>query len=147
MEKAAPISKRTQTHNTLRFTFRITGQEVKLVSYEHLEMICPPSTGDLPQAGRNGGFWIELRDKRGKVLFHRVLDNPLGDSVEVHSPDGKIQREFGTPKESIFEVLVPEYNEAKIIVLLGESLEPVLTKKEKMAARELASFKVPENKK
>jgi hypothetical protein len=78
------------------------------------------------------------------VLFHRVLDNPLGDSVEVHSPDGKIQRVFGDVKENVFDVLLPDEVKAKTIVLVGESLKPVTLRKEQAAAtRELARFNVP----
>jgi hypothetical protein len=106
-------------------------------------MICPPSIGERPKAGLNGGFWIELRDKKDHVLFHRVLSNPLGNSVEVHSPDGRIQRVFGAAEESSFEVLLPDYAEAKTIIFLGESLESAADKEGKITtARELARFNV-----
>jgi hypothetical protein len=87
---------------------------------------------------------MELRDARNRVLFFRVLDNPLGDSVEVHSPDGKIERVFGDVKENSFEVLLPDNSNAKTVALMGESLEPItLRKGEVSAARELARFDVP----
>lgn len=141
MENIAPVSEHREINRTLRLTFQIN-REVQLVSQERLDMICPPFTGNRPQAGVNGGFWVELRDKREKALFHRVVNNPLGNSVEVHSPDGKIQREFGDARVNIFEVLVPDYDQAATIALFGESLEPDLKAQEKMASRELANFKV-----
>jgi hypothetical protein len=88
---------------SLRLTFRVANDEVRLVSYERLNMICPPSVGDRPEAGKHGGFWMELRDADDRVLFHRLIYSPLGNSVEIHSPDGKIHREFGDVKENIFE--------------------------------------------
>jgi hypothetical protein len=144
MDKASPISKGRRMGKTLRLTFRIADGEVRLVTYERLDMICPPSIGELPKAGQNGGFWVELHDARDHVLFHRVLDNPLGDSVEVHSPDGKIRRVFGDVKENVFDVLIPDEGKAKTIVFMGESLKPVTLREERVVtARELARFNVP----
>src|SRR5713226_3304661 len=96
------------SRRTLRLRFRATGGAVQLESIERLDMICPPSVGERPQAGRHGGYWMELHDAEDRVLFHRLLHAPLGDSVEVHSPDGKIRRVSGKPGENIFEVLVPD---------------------------------------
>jgi hypothetical protein len=132
------------SRRSLRLTFRVADGEVRLVGYERLDMIPPPSIGERPEAGKHGGFWMELRDTSDRVLFHRVLDNPLGDSVEVHSPDGKIQRVFGAVKENVFEVLLPDDSNAETVALMGESLEPVtLRKREVSAAGELARFAVP----
>jgi len=132
------------SRKSLRLTFRVADGEVRLVSYERLDMICPPSIGQRPEAGKHGGFWMELRDANDRVLFHRFLSNPLGDSVEVHSPDGKIQRIFGDTRENIFEVLLPDDRNARTIVLMGESLIPVTSRREKVAAaRELSTFEVP----
>jgi hypothetical protein len=129
---------------TLRLTFRIAEEKVQLLSYERLDIICPPAIGERPEAGKHGGFWVELRDAKDRVLFHRVLQNPLGDSVEVHSPDGKIERVFGDVQENIFDVLLPDDDRAKTIVFLGESLVPVTKRKEQpKAAQELARFDAP----
>jgi hypothetical protein len=87
-------------------------------------MICPPSVGERPQAGRHGGFWVELRDRNDVVTFFRVLNDPLRTSVEVHSPDGKIRREFGPPEDTTFEVLVPDDPQADTLVLIGEYRDP-----------------------
>lgn len=137
-----------ESRKSLRLTFRVADGEVRLVSYERLDMICPPSVGERPEAGKHGGFWMELRDAGDHVLFHRLLRSPLGDSVEVHSPDGKIQRVFGDLKENVFEVLLPDDGNAKTVALMGESLEPVtLREREVSAARELARFDVPKGEK
>ena len=85
-------------------------------------MLTPPSSG-APEIGKHGGFWVELRDANGGVLFHRILNLPLGDSVEVHSPDGTIRREFGPTSETTFEVLVPDYDQASTVALVGEYLD------------------------
>src|SRR2546428_604070 len=93
---------------TLRLTFRVTDGNIRLVSYERIEMVCPPSIGERPEAGKHGGFWVELRDASDRVLFHRLLHSPFANSVEVHSPTGEIERKFGPTAESTFEVLLPD---------------------------------------
>jgi hypothetical protein len=108
------------SRKTRRLRFRSSGGEVKLVSQEHLEMICPPSVGEQPEPGRHGGFWVELRGTDDEVKFFRVLNDPIGVSVEIHSPDGEIRREFGPPQDTTFEVLVPDDPTAQTLVLMGE---------------------------
>ena len=139
------------SRKTLRLTFRVADGEVRLVRYERLDMITPPSIGERPEAGKHGGFWVELRDANDRALFHRVLHSPLGDSVEVHSPDGKIQRVFGPSSESIFEVLLPDHDEASTVALVGEYLDATKARREQAegsvesakGARELARFEIP----
>lgn len=136
---------------TLRLTFQVSGGEVRLISQERLDMICPPTIGERPEAGKHGGFWIELRDANDRSIFHRVLHSPLADSVEVHSPDGTIRREFGPVSESIFEVLLPDSDEASSVALMGEYLDAAKFSREqdqgipetRRGARELARFQLP----
>lgn len=128
---------------TFRLTFRFAQGKVQLISSEKLDMICPPSVGERPEAEKHGGFWMELRDANNRVLFHRLLHSTLTNSVEVHSPDGKIQRVFGDVKESIIEVLLPDNKDAKSITLMGESLVPVKERKKSIGSHELARFDIP----
>lgn len=132
---------------TLRFTFHVTGGEVQLQSVERVDMICPPAVGQTPEVGRNAGFWMELQDDATTPLFHRPLNEPMANSVEVHSPDGKIERVFGPPQDGIFEVLVPDDPRARDLVLMGR---PVSTADRTLEAdadtgttRELARFEIP----
>jgi len=107
------------SRKTLRLTFRTAGGQVQLVRTERLDMITPPSIGERPEAGRHGGFWMELRDANGQVLSHRILHAPLRDSVEVYSPDGKIGRVTGPPADNTFEVLLPDPGDVSTVVLMG----------------------------
>ena len=127
---------------TLRLTFQAIKGKIQLVSHDMQEMICPPSIGECPEIGRHGGFWMELRDKNEHVLFHHDLDNQLGNSAEVHSPDGKIQRKFGPVKENVFEILLPYSNKAKNIVLIGEPFTATSRARTKATTQELARFDV-----
>ena len=127
---------------TVRLTFRVVSGEVRLESHARLEMICPPSVGECPKAGHSG-YWMELRDARGHVLFHRLLHAPLGNSVEVHSPDGNIRRVFGPPVDNIFEALVPDTPQAVSMVLMGESLDAETGFAIEGGAKELMCFDLP----
>jgi hypothetical protein len=106
----------------LRLTFRSANDGVELVSVERLEMITPPQPGERPEAGKHGGHWFELRDGRGRALAHRLIDASLLDSVEVHAPDGNIQREFGATRSGVFEVLLPDLDSARSVALVGNPL-------------------------
>jgi hypothetical protein len=129
---------------SLRLTFRVTDGTVTLVSHERVDIMCPPSVGDPPQAGKHSGFWIELRDARGRILFYELLHSPLRDSVDVHSADGKIRREFGVVKDSTFEVLLPDDADARVIALVGDSLTPAMAREARAGgSKELARFDVP----
>lgn len=131
-----PLEQRsTPSRGTLRLTFRSTGGQVELVSKERLDMICPPSVGERPEAGKQGGFWLELRGDGGDVTFFRVLHDPIRSSVEVHSPDGQIRREFGPPGDSTFEVLVPDDPRAATVALMGEYEDPSAAKGRRRKAR------------
>ena len=117
------------SRSTLRLTIEASREGFELVSVERLQMITPPQLGERPQAGKPGGYWIELRDAEGRVLAHRIIDSTLLNSVEVHSPEGKIQREFGDVKESVIEVLLPDVPGRREAVLLGSPLKPRARKK------------------
>jgi hypothetical protein len=114
-------------------------------------MICPPSVGEAPHARKNGGFWMELQDRNNQLLFHRLIHSPLLGSVEVHSPDGKIERKFGEVKESIFEVLLPDNPAAESIALMGESLDvsalSATGAQQRATSTELARFEIPRGEK
>jgi hypothetical protein len=87
---------------------------------------------------------MELRDTQDRVIFHRLLEDPVASSVEVHSPDGKIRREFGPLPETMFEVLVPDDADARSLVLMGEYLDPASAREVREGgARELIRFDVP----
>ena len=126
MEQAnRPVGKTPDvSRRTLRLTFKSSAKGLELISVEHLPMITPPQPGETPEAGKHGGQWFELRNGENRVLAHRLIDQSLFNSVEVHSPDGKIRREFGPPRDTTFEVLLPDVDDARFAVLMGEAIAP-----------------------
>lgn len=136
------------SRNSIRLTFRVADGEVALVSKERLRMITPPSVGERPEIGTNGGYWVELRNGQDAVIFHRVLTAPLLHSVELFAPDGTIERAFGESAESRFEVLIPDRDDGRSIALIGESLTPSKSSRKKAAeTRELAQFSLVDDEK
>lgn len=127
------------SRRTLRLTFRNSTKGVELISVERLPMITPPQPGQRPEAGRHGGNWFELRNAANAVLAHRLIAPSMLNSVEVHSPDGTIRREFGEIREGVFEVLLPDLDGAQSAVLMGNPLE---TPKDAEAARAAVSGEI-----
>lgn len=134
----------TKYRNSIRITFHVTESKIEILSLQYLNMICPPTFGRPPQEGKNCGYWLEARDKNEQVLFYRLLDSPLGDSVAVHLSKGKIERKYSEAVNNTFEVLIPDIPEITHVVFIGESLEPmgfrVKNKVAQEASKELARF-------
>jgi len=137
----------TASPRTLRLTFRTGGTGLELVKTERVDMITPPMPGERPQAGVNGGFWVELRDRRDDVLAHRLLPQAALGTAEVFSPDGGIRREFGPVQDAVFEVLLPDEPAAVAVTLIGEPPASVFRESPAPGApavtRELARFALP----
>lgn len=141
MVHSNPLPSGDVPRRTLRLTFTMSDSGLNLVSVEGLEMITPPQPGLRPAAGTNGGHWFELRDDSGRVLAHRLIDPNVLDSVEVHSPDGTINREFGATRTGVFEVLLPDIEEANRAVLVGTPLLPSRSRTNQEATSgDIASF-------
>src|SRR5678815_3286195 len=118
-EKKPEYEQPKLSRRTLRLTFHVSAGKLELVKQERLEMITPPQVGERPEAGVHSGFWIELQDSRKRVLAHRIVSPTFLNSVEVHSPDGTIERKFGELQDGIFEVLLPDDDNARSAVLIG----------------------------
>jgi hypothetical protein len=122
---------------SLRLTFQYEHEHIELIDKKQFNIIALPSIGIKPEAGKNSGFWIELCDSDNRVIYYRVLHNPIPYTVESYSPDQKIHIRQVESIKGKFEILIPDIPEATKILLyssplnLERSLEP---------AREIASF-------
>lgn len=131
------------SRNSIRLTFRIANGRVELISHQRLSIVSPPQPGERPQIGKHGGFWLEMRDGQDRVLAHRLIDPTQLNSVEVHSPDGKIERKFGKAEDTVFEVLLPDDADARTVALIGEPLVRARGEKAAGGSAELARFNLP----
>lgn len=77
----------------------------------------PPS----PPAKEGSGFWFELRDAHGKVLYHRPLPDPDFASVEVFDDpkSGSIRRVPTKRSETKLDLILPDLPQAAEFVLYG----------------------------
>jgi hypothetical protein len=70
-----------------------------------------PKQPDLPilKDKPPSGFWAELIDSKGKLLYRVFKNNPLTGTKEVIDKKGKYVRESMSKDSVIFDVLIPEH--------------------------------------
>ena len=114
---AAPAAKFS---HTLRVTFAYAGRSVRLVKSLRVAMISPPSVTPVPDKEQSG-YWFEVRNAEGALLFHRALGNPVRTDIEVHSGDARrsITRVPVAEPEGEFEMLVPDLPDARSFAFYG----------------------------
>jgi hypothetical protein len=114
-----PLQTPDHTHS-IRLTFAYSGDDVRLVRTELVAMISP-GIATAPPEGDQAGYWIEVRDAGGNLLYHRPLHDPLRRSVEVFGDEpGDPLYRSGTPAtEGEFEVIVPDLPHAATFLLHG----------------------------
>lgn len=109
---------------TLRLTFEYEGERVRLVARQSVAKRTPsPSLTPIRQG--QSGFWYELRDQSGSVLYQRALHNPIRFDAEVFSNDPNEPAIRRTPRvnpRGVFELLVPEIDEGIEVVAFSSPL-------------------------
>ena len=122
----------------LRLTFAYEGDDLRLVKRQRLEMIAPPPD---PTTGYEGqsGFWFELQDVAGRVLYRRVLHQPIQYDVEIYPADPALpltRRRLDEPR-GIFVLLAPDLEQARTLVICGSPRDPEMAH---LPAAEIARF-------
>ncbi len=127
---------------SIRFTFSYRGADIKLESRQSIRMISPPSD-IFPVSGKRSGFWYELRDKENRVLYRRIIQNPVKYAVEVRSDEKETLLVWEKVKDPTgqFVLLAPELSEIESIVLVSSPFEPDRANEE---AVEITRFPVQE---
>jgi hypothetical protein len=111
---------------TLRVTIAYDGERLSVQSVQRVAMITPPAVTPPPREGA-AGFWFEVRDANGQLLFHRVLHDPMPQDLESFSEDGQTITRHPRPRErGTFEVLVPDVPGAQSFALWGAVTPPGL---------------------
>src|SRR3954469_6263272 len=109
-DQPSPVSRRT-----LRLTFEYNGDHIELVHQMRVEKITPPSLTPCPDKN-TAGYWVELRDKRGRCIFHRLLPDAIRDSAEISPANKPLTRVPLRQVKGRFEVLVPDVDEGAEVV-------------------------------
>jgi hypothetical protein len=111
------------TH-TLRITFAHDGPKLEITNVQRVAMRAPAA---LPPAGDNqAGYWLEVRDSKGALLYHRPIHDPLRQHVESfgEAAGAPTQRLADAGDRGEFEVLVPDLPDAQTFRLHGPTLAP-----------------------
>lgn len=136
-----PSSQSPPATHALRLTFAYRGNEIRLIDSLRIETITPPVVTPPPREGQSG-YWFQVTDPSGTVVYHRPLHDPIVTHVEVFSREGQqtITRIPVARPEGRFSVLIPDLPEAADFSLLGppNSLRP------EEPARELVHLPVDE---
>jgi hypothetical protein len=108
----------------VRLIFSYDGDRVKLVSQQRIDMMVPPSD---PVTGfkKQKGFWAELKNKREKTLYRRVMHNPTRNDAEVFSETSEqnISRSPAPKRKGVFVVVVPDTDSGDAVTLSRSSPE------------------------
>lgn len=105
----------------LRLTFAYQGAQIRLARSERIAMIVPAPIGAPPQSGQSG-YWLEVLDASGRVIYHRTLASPIRIDVEAFSPDRGGQSITRVPiasREGEFAVLIPDVADAQTFRISG----------------------------
>jgi hypothetical protein len=104
-----------------RLTFEYDGDQIRLVSEQHVRMIAPPSQ-PLEQAEALGGFHVLVRDEQERPVYRFTRTSPIKHDAEVFNEPGaerSVQRVAVDHPKGAFVVLVPEVPGAKTVELVG----------------------------
>jgi hypothetical protein len=110
---------------TWRLTFAYDGDSVSLASAQRVAMRAPPVVTE-PPSPNAGGFWLEVRDQQGQLIYHRPLYNPLRRHIESfgEKPGDPMQRITPETQRGEFEVLVPDLADAAQFSIHGAPITP-----------------------
>lgn len=124
----------------LRLLLEYEGDRITLRERQAVETATPPSD---PIRGFEGqsGFWYELHDAKGALLYRRVASNPIQFEVESHDPETGFRRHAVEKPRGVVSVLLPDLPEATRLVIVSSPLQP---EKHAAPAEPLASIALDE---
>ena len=118
-----------RTVPSLRLVFEYRGDEVRLMSTSRVSMVSP-RTDALEFPKTTTGFWFEIRNSKGRLLYRQVKENPIKRFVEVRSedPDHPLVWKESKDPRGIFAVVIPDLADAEELVFVGSRDDPGQTK-------------------
>ncbi len=104
------------------------GEEVTLREVLHIEkQLMPPD--ELPRELDRpvSGFWYELHDADGKVLYRRIIGNPIRTWIDLPGQEDptRLVHSESLPDEKTFSLLVPAFPKGTHVILFSSPLDPL----------------------
>lgn len=128
-ETMAPNGSERVTTEALRLVLTYRAGDVVLDEVMFVAKRLPPSD-DLPEVGPEGalsGFWYELQDEAGEVLYRQIIGNPIISGWVVPSEEPEegpgLSRLEAIPETKTFALLIPYMPEGRHVVLFSTPLE------------------------
>ena len=109
-----------------RMTFEYDGDQIRLVSEQHVRMIVPPSQ-PLEQTSTHGSLQVLLRDHQNQLVHRSMRNSPIRHDTEVFSPPGmerSVERMPVARPKGTFVLLVPDVQGAETLELVGHPPPP-----------------------
>jgi len=108
------------TH-TLRITFIHDGPNLEINRIQRVAMLAPASQS--AQHENQAGYWLEVRDDKGNLLYWRPLHDPMRHDIESYgdAPGAPLRRQPASATKGEFEVLIPDLPAAHTFRLHGPS--------------------------
>jgi hypothetical protein len=108
------------TH-TLRITFAYDGSNLQISRVQRVAMRAPASQS--AQHENQAGYWLEVRDDKGNLLYWRPIHDPMRQDIESYgdAPGAPLRRQPASAMKGEFEVLVPDLPAAHTFRLHGPS--------------------------
>jgi hypothetical protein len=120
-----------------RLTFEFEDDKVRVVAQQRVAMMAPPDDTELLEGAR-AGYWAEVRDADGEILYRQVLHAPIQHQYEVHSPEpGEPSHHVDAPRpKGVFQVVVPDLPAGREVVIYGRaSVEELAERSAKQLAK------------
>ena len=114
-----------QGRGAIRLIFEYDGDEIRLISRQHVDMLVPPTDALEGYEGQQG-FWTEVRDTDGNTLHRQILTDPIRRDAEAFSDDPaqSISRVPVERPAGVFVVVVPDLDTADHVALMNNPPGP-----------------------
>ena len=120
--------------SALRLSALYRGNAIGIEDARAVDMILAPSVGPF-EAGKNSGYWAELQDAQGAVLYTDYFFDPLVVEAHFVGGGGSVSERPFCDQKSI-SIDVPMNKKATRIVVFGNGYKASV-------AKELARFNLP----
>lgn len=128
------------SNQAVRVTLSYHGNELRLVSRKVLSMRTPPSAPlEIPE--KQAGFWFQVEDANGHLLYRGVMQNPIQFDTETPSddPERPLKRVPLSEPRGTFFLLIPLLREAHTVCIFSSPFE---LEKATESAAEIMRFKI-----